>query len=85
MPTCFFQPVDAGHFAAAIEAVEAGEGVILADIAVTRHNHRDPGPHHIGLVLVQSEMPDQHTGDIRNGVQRSGWQVSNANAQVTKA
>src|SRR6185503_17462902 len=58
------EPDRAGHLAIAVEAVEAGEAVVVPDVAPAGPDHGDPGADHRGLVADQGGMADLDSRDI---------------------
>jgi hypothetical protein len=79
------QPDRAGHLAIAVEAVEAGEAIVVPDIAAARPDHGDTAAHHRRLVADQGRMADLHPGDIGDGVERPRRQRADSDAEIAKS
>ena len=78
------EPDGAGHLAIAVEAVEAGEAVVVPDVAAAGPDHGDAGADHRRLVADQGRMADLHPGDIGDGIERPRRQRADGDAEIAK-
>ena len=78
----FANPLQSGEFAAAVEPVGAREDGFDPDIGM-RDDDRDAGVHGRRSGFVESGMPDEHAGDIGDGVVGTGRMAADDDAQIS--
>ena len=77
-------PGHAGHFAIAVERMDAGETVIAPDFIPTRPDRRHPGADNMRLIGDQRGAAHLHPRHIGNRIQRSRRQFAGDNAEVAQ-
>ena len=74
-----------GHLTTAVERVEGRKGMIVPDIPMARHNHRDASAGNTWCVVNQGGVANEHVRNVGYSVTRASGICADSDAQVAQS